>query len=103
MKDLQRLILPYKEILAEGTLSGGRIDINKIMVTGDGIALRGSGTIEPGEPQRRLNITLQYEGTAAGPLTGKGALTISGNQWSPQVAITPAKPEDAKKQAPDAG
>ena len=104
MKDLQRLILPYKEILAEGTVSGGRIDINKIAVTGDGIVLRGSGTIEPGEPQRRLNITLQYEGAAAGgPLTGKGALTISGNQWSPQVAITPARPEDAKKQAPDAG
>ncbi len=100
-----RLILPFKEIVAEGTVRGPTIDITRLSVNSSGLTMKGSGTIESTDQEHRLAIQLTYEALSQqAPLPGRGTITISGSQWSPQITIvketaelTPSPPTSGEK------
>jgi len=89
VKNLPRLIIPYREVALEGRTDGVRIDVTKILLTSDVISLRGSGIVDPADMQQNLDINLSYEVFAKNyPLKGKGAIFIRGNQAAPIVTIS---------------
>ena len=48
VKGLQNFVLGYSKIMAEGRISGSKIYVDTIRVDGEGITLKGNGTIEKG-------------------------------------------------------
>jgi hypothetical protein len=89
VKNLPRLIIPYREIVLEGKTDGVRIDVTKILLTSDVISLRGSGIVDPADMQQSLDISLSYEVFAKNyPLKGKGTISVRGNQAAPTVTIS---------------
>ncbi|HAR96184.1 MAG TPA: type II secretion system protein GspN [Deltaproteobacteria bacterium] len=88
-QNLQGLILPFKEIRAEGRLNGSQAIIDKAFLSGSSITMKGSGTLVKGDGQPVINLKLAYESrSTAIPLPSKGAIVMSGNQWSPTVTIS---------------
>ena len=101
VKNLPNLILAYKEVVAEGRIAGSIVHLDKILVEGDGINLKGRGTIDRGQPEQKINLTLVCESSSDTSPLGNGAvITVTGNQWSPTIAISsePA-PQSEKKVA----
>jgi type II secretion system protein N len=89
IKDLQNFVLGYNEITAEGKISGSRITVDEILVKGDGIQLKGSGTIERGVLGQKVNLTFVCENHSGNPLLSTGSIiTVTGNQWSPTITIS---------------
>lgn len=88
-QNLQGLILPFKEIRAEGRLDGSQAIIDKVFLNGSGIAMKGSGTVVKGDGQPTINLKLSYESqSTAIPLPPRGTIVMSGSQWSPSVTIS---------------
>jgi len=89
IKGLQNFVLGYKEVAAEGRISGSTIYVDKILVDGDGIKLKGKGTIERGEPDQRVNLTFACESASKdSPLANGSVITVTGHQWSPTITIS---------------
>jgi hypothetical protein len=100
LKNAPRLSLPFKEIAVEGRIDGDTIRLNRIFIRSIGDEISGSGIIESNDLEQKIDLKLTYEATSKGaPLPGKGIITVSGNQWSTDVNITPASQDktDAKK------
>jgi type II secretion system protein N len=98
-KNLQGLIVPFKEIRAEGRLDGSQAIIDRIFLNGSGITMKGSGTLVMGDPQPAINLKLYYESQSTTlPLPPRGTIVISGSQWSPNVTIsTETEEKEAEK------
>ena len=91
-KNFPKITLPYKEIKIEGKIEGERILLSKIFINSFGNVIKGNGTIESNEYEQKINLKLDYEATSKGaPLSGKGTITIIGNQWSPDILVTPSE------------
>jgi type II secretion system protein N len=94
VKNMPRLIIPYKEILIEGKIDGPRLNVNRLALTSEVIALSGSGVVQSGEPDRSIDMKLSYQVLSRSfPLQGKGIITASGSQTAPVVAISPPEAE----------
>ncbi|MGD0486645.1 MAG: type II secretion system protein GspN [Syntrophorhabdales bacterium] len=94
VKDMPRLIIPYKEIVVEGKIDGPRLNINKLTLTSEVIALSGAGVVQSGEPDRGIDMKLSYQVLSRSfPLQGKGIITVSGSQAAPVVAISAPEAE----------
>jgi type II secretion system protein N len=88
IKNLPRLIIPYKEIFLEGKMDGTRIDLSRIAVNSEAVSLKGNGVVETGEMEY-MDLKLSYESLSpAFPLKGKGIITIRGNRAAPDVTIS---------------
>jgi type II secretion system protein N len=96
MKNMPRLIIPYRQIVLEGKMDGSRIDLSKIAVTSDIIALNGSGSIETGELDH-MDIKLAYTVLSGGlPLSGNGTILISGSNASPNITLATAQEQNVR-------
>ena len=94
VKNMPRLIIPYKEIVVEGKIDGPRLNINKLTLTSEVIALSGAGVVQSGEPDRGIDMKLSYQVLSKSfPLQGKGIITVSGSQAAPVVAISAPEAE----------
>jgi type II secretion system protein N len=89
VKNLPNLILGYKEVVAEGRIAGSIVHLDKIRVEGDGVRLSGRGIIDRGDPEQKINLTLVCESSSdTAPLANGAVITVTGNQWSPTIAIS---------------
>ena len=104
IKSLERFILAYKEILAEGKMSGSTIQVDRIVLDGEGIRLKGSGTIEKAGSDKKINLKLLCENpSAAGPLPNGSVITVTGSHWTPTISISTEAPQQTDKQAGSTG
>ena len=91
IKNLPRLIIPYKEIVLEGRIEGTRIAVKRLTLTSDAISLTGGGVVDMEESEHALDMKLSYEVLSkAFPLKGKGSITVSGSQAAPEVTVSEA-------------
>lgn len=99
-KNLQGLVVPFKEIRAEGRLDGSQIIIDRVFLSGSGITMKGSGTLVKGDPQSAINLKLIYESQSTTiPLPPRGTIVMSGSQWSPNVTVsTETQDKEGKKE-----
>jgi len=89
VRNLPRLVIPYRQITIEGKINGPRVEVRKIDLTSDVVRLHGSGSIESGDLDQNINIDLSYEALSSVlPLKGKGIISIRGNQAAPLVSIS---------------
>jgi type II secretion system protein N len=89
IKNMPRLIIPYKRIAIEGWIDGSRVDISAISLSSDAVTLKGRGTVETTDQGQNVDIKLAYEALSkAFPLKGKGTIVISGSQAAPTVTIS---------------
>ena len=94
VKNMPRLIIPYKEIVVEGKIDGPRLNINRLALTSEVIALSGAGVVQSGEPDHSIDMKLSYQVLSRFfPLQGKGIITVSGSQIAPVVAISAPEAE----------
>ena len=94
LKGAPRLSLPFKEIAVEGRIEGDAIRLTKIFINSIGDQIIGSGVIESNDFEQRIDLRLGYEATSKGaPLSGRGTITVSGNQWATDVSVTRAAEE----------
>ena len=56
VKGLENFVLPYKEVMAEGRISGSKIYLDKILVDGENIVLKGNGSIERSGTEHETSI-----------------------------------------------
>jgi type II secretion system protein N len=98
-KNLQGLILPFKEITAEGRLDGTQAIIDRIFLTGSGITMKGSGALTKGDQAPAINLKLFYESHSKTiPLPPRGTIMMTGSQWSPNVTVsTETQDKEAEK------
>jgi type II secretion system protein N len=95
VKNMPKLIIPYKEIVVEGKIDGPRRKINRLALKSDVIAIAGAGEVQLGETDGAIDMKLSYRVLSRSfPLQGSGTLTVSGSPASPVVAVSP--PETAK-------
>ena len=100
LKGLENFVLPYKEVLAEGRISGSKIYVDRIVVDGGTMTLKGNGTIERGGDEQRVNLTLACENTSkASPLAIGSVIAVTGNQWHPTVTISTEPMQQGEKVA----
>ena len=98
VKGLQNFILGYKEVVAEGRIAGSKLYIDRILVEGDGIKLKGSGSIEREGSEQNVNLKLACESTSnSSPLPNGSLITVTGNQWSPTVTISTESVQQGEK------
>ena len=89
VKGLQNFVLPYKEVLAEGRISGSKIYLDNIVVDGENISLKGNGAIERGGDEQKISLTLACENTSKTSLLANGSvITVTGDQWHPTITIS---------------
>jgi type II secretion system protein N len=101
IRDFPRLTIPYDEIVIEGEINGERINLNKIAINSPGNSIKGTGTINMNDYEKKVDLKLYYEAlTKNAPLAGKGTITITGKQWPPEVIITPEVPVKTEERAP---
>ncbi len=94
LKNAPRLSLPFKEIAVEGRIDGDVIRLTRLFINSIGDVINGSGIIESNDFEQKIDLKLGYEATSKGaPLSGRGTITVSGNQWATDVSITPAVEE----------
>jgi type II secretion system protein N len=93
-KNLPGIVVPFKEITAEGRLEGSQAIIDRVFLSGSGITMKGSGTLTKGDPYPAINLKLSYESQSKGiPLPPKGIIVMSGSQWSPTVTVSTETPD----------
>jgi type II secretion system protein N len=93
MKGMPRLIIPSKELSAEGKLDGSRIDLKTIDLRSEAILLKGSGVIDT---ISGLDIRLSYRALSQTlPFKGQGSIQISGSQYAPVVTVSGPDTTDA--------
>jgi type II secretion system protein N len=103
IKNMPRLVIPYRQIVLEGKMDGSRVDLSKIAVTSDIIALNGSGSIDTGDLDH-MDIRLAYTALSQGlPLSGKGTIVISGSRTSPNITLAAAQEQNVPAQQGQAG
>jgi hypothetical protein len=84
VKNLPRLIIPYKEISADGKIEGSRINITKVLLTSELITFNGLGAIDSIDSEQNMDIHVSYQSFVKTlPLRGQGNLHITGNLSSP--------------------
>jgi len=89
IRNLPRLIIPYKEIVLEGRIEGARIDVKRMILRSDAISLTGAGTVDTEESGHALDLKLSYEVLSKVlPFHGQGTLSVSGSQAAPVVTIS---------------
>jgi type II secretion system protein N len=89
VKNMPRLIIPYKEIVMEGKIDGSRIDISKMSLNSDLVSVKGSGSIETAEFEPLIDLKLTYEALSErSPLKGKGTIVINGTQAAPIITLS---------------
>jgi type II secretion system protein N len=97
VRNLPRLIIPFKEISADGKIDGSRIDLSKIHISSDVISLSGSGVIDSVDIEQSVIINLSYQTLIKTfPLKGQGNLHITGSLSSP-MAVSMESKKDAIK------
>jgi type II secretion system protein N len=95
VKNMPKLIIPYKEIIIEGKIDGPRRSINRLALNSDMIAIAGAGVVQSGETDQDIDMKLSYRALSKSfPLQGSGTLTVSGSPAAPVVAVSP--PETPK-------
>jgi type II secretion system protein N len=97
LEDGTELSLPFKEIALEGKIKGGKWEIEKILIVGKNVTMRGSGLVVDRGAERVLDIKLSYDASGQdkdSPLAGKGTIAVTGSVWSP--GIVTAKEAGAK-------
>jgi type II secretion system protein N len=100
VKGLQNFVLAYREVVLEGRISGSKIYVDKILLEGDGIRLKGNGTLDGGGAEPRINLTLACENTSTtSPLSNGSVITVTGNQYSPTITISTDPAQQADKVA----
>ena len=89
VKGMPRLIIPTKELSAEGRIDGSRVDLNAINLRSEIILLKGSGVIDTMGGDQSINIRLSYRALSqALPFKGQGIIQIGGSQSAPVVTIS---------------
>jgi len=89
IKNMPRLVIPYKRIAIGGRMDGPRIDLTTIALVSDAIMLIGKGTVEATDQGQNIDVRLSYETLAKNfPLKGKGTILISGNQAAPSITVS---------------
>jgi type II secretion system protein N len=89
IKNMPRLVIPYRRIAIEGRIDGPRVDISSLFLASDAILLRGKGTVEATDQGQNIDVKLSYETLSKGfPLKGKGTIFISGNQGAPSITVS---------------
>jgi hypothetical protein len=85
-------------VVAEGRIAGSIVHLDKILVEGDGVSLKGRGIIDRGQPEQKINLTLVCESSSnTSPLANGAVITVTGNQWSPTIAISSEPAPQAEK------
>ncbi len=102
VKGAERVVLPYKEISAEGRITGTTTYVDRIVLSGVGIALKGNGSIERVGGEHLLNLRLAKQNGAEASILPDGSIVrVTGSQWHPVVtieqqktasAVTPSRP-----------
>ncbi len=93
-----RLIIPFNDLAAAGTVVGDKLTIEKVSIRSPGLSLTGKGLIEGTEYDRRISLTLTYTSAPGGaPLPGSGTIVVAGSVWAPAITVTP----DSPKSGPD--
>lgn len=98
-----RLVIPFNDLAAAGTVVGEKLTIDKITIQSPGLSLSGKGAIEGTEYDRRINLTLAYTSNSGqAPLAGTGTIVVAGSIGAPVITVTPdpAKAQPAKKAPP---
>jgi type II secretion system protein N len=104
VKNLERFVLAYKEIVAEGKIAGSTIQVDRIVLDGEGIRLKGSGTIEKAGSDKKINLKLLCENpSGAGPLPNGSVITVTGSHLTPTVSVSTEPPQPPEKQAASTG
>ena len=89
IKNMPRLVIPYKRIAVEGRIDGPRVDIGTLFLASDAILLLGKGTVEATDQGQNIDVKLSYETLSRSfPLKGKGTILISGNQTAPSITVS---------------
>jgi type II secretion system protein N len=89
IKDMPRLVIPYKRIAIQGRMDGPRVDLSTIALVSDAIMLLGKGSIETTDQGQNIDVKLSYEALSKSfPLKGKGTILISGNQAAPTITVS---------------
>jgi len=89
IRNMPRLVIPYKRITIEGRMDGQRIEITTVALASDVITLKGKGTIETTDQGQNIDISLAYNTLSRNfPLKGRGFIRITGNQAAPSVTIS---------------
>lgn len=84
-KNSDDLSLNFIDLNLEGRIQGHVVILDKVIINGQNLTIRGSGIIEDG----KITLNLIYESLAAeSSLPGKGQITISGPVWLPEIKIT---------------
>jgi type II secretion system protein N len=97
VEHMPRLVIPFKEIALDGRIEGARLSFNRIAVESDLLTLRGDGTIETGESDTSLNLTLAYRTlSASAPLAGDGVITVSGTETAPRISVSEGMKTDRR-------
>lgn len=93
-KNLQGIVVPFKEITAEGRLDGSQAIIDRVFLSGSDITMKGNGTLSKGDPHPAINLKIFFESQSkAVPLPPKGIIIMSGSQWSPTVTVSTEAPD----------
>jgi len=89
IKNMPRLVIPYKRIAIQGRMDGPRVDLSTIALVSDVIMLLGKGSIETTDQGQNIDVRLSYEALSKSfPLKGKGTILISGNQAAPTITVS---------------
>ncbi len=100
VKGLENLVLPYKEVITEGRIAGSKIYLDKIVVDGEGVVLKGNGSIERAGLDTRLAMRLTSENSSSTSVLANGTvITVTGNQWHPAITISTEPEQKAEKKA----
>ncbi len=87
-KEDPKASLPFKEVLIEGRIKGGRWEAENVSIKGNAYVIRGAGVIQDAGDGAEINARLSYESSSQdGILAGKGTITISGNLWAPEISM----------------
>jgi hypothetical protein len=101
VKNMPRLIIPYKEIAVEGKIDGPRLNISRFALNSEVIALSGAGVVQSGESDRGIDMKLSFQVLSRSfPLQGKGIITVTGSQAAPVVAVSAPELEKPARVSP---
>lgn len=97
---LESFVLPYKKIAAEGRISGSKIYLDKILIDGENIVLKGNGHIDRSGQEPNVNLRLAIENSSGiAPLANASVITVTGNQWHPTITISTEPGQQEEKTA----
>ena len=104
VQGMGNVVLPYSQVLADGRIVGSKIYLDKIVVDGKNIVLRGNGSIDRLGSDPTISLKLACEGTSGTPpFTNGSVIAVSGKQWHPTITVSTESGQKKDKPASTAG